>query len=252
MATTLRKMIYDIKERLNVYSDDNTFSDEHIAFMIIQKRAKLLKYYISNLRKEISFDAKQEICLNLELNDCIDGIDILKSKEKLPAIIETSGRNLLQSISLPSIASKWINVIGYERLPYLNGGRFNGKQLYVSVSPERHVLVYSLAGNHLLLENIKAHILAEDPEEADKLACNDSGEECDFYDKPFPNEASLNDQIKNEIVQEITMKYRIPSDLTNDATDNTSNAGMQMYGRRPNVSNQEDPNRQQQQESQEQ
>lgn len=241
MATTLREMIYDVKERLNIYSDDNTFSDEHIAFMIKQKRAKLLKYYISNLRKEVSFDAKQEICLNLEYVDCKQGIDMLQSKESLPSIIETTGRNLIQNISLPSLASKWINVIGYERIPYLTGGRFNGKQIYITVSPDRKVLVYSLAGNHLLLEQLKAFILAEDPEEAEKLSCN-TDDTCDFYDKPYPNEASLNDQIKNEIVQELTMKYRIPVDLSNDTNDNTANAGMQMYGRRPNVSNQEDPN----------
>lgn len=245
MATTLRQMIYDVKERLNVYSDDTTFSDEHIAFMIKQKRAKLLKYYISNLRKEVSFDAKQEICLNLEYVDCKEGIDMLQSKESLPGIIETTGRNLIQNISLPSLASKWINVIGYERIPYLNGGRFNGKQIYITVGPNRKVLVYSLAGNHLLLEQIKAFILAEDPEEADALSCNDNGEVCDFYDKPYPNEASLNDQIKNEIVQELTLKYRIPVDLSNDVNDNTANAGMQMYGRRPNVSQQQDPSVQQ-------
>lgn len=245
--STLREIIYDIKERLNIFSDDNTFSDEHIAFMIKQKRAKLLKYYISNLRKEVSFDAKQEICLNLELVDCKQDINILESKENLPGIIETTGRNLIQSVNLPGIMSKWINIIGYERLPYLTGGRFNGKQIYITVSPDRKIMLYSLSGTHELIDNIKLSILAEDPEEADKLSC-DGSEECDFYDKKFPNEASLNDQIKNEIVQELTIKYRLPVDLMNDAMDNTANAGMQMYGRRPRVQQQEDPRKQQQQE----
>lgn len=242
MADTLRHLIYDIKERLNIHSDDTLTSDEHIAHMINQKRATYLKNYISNLRKEVSFEAKQEICLTLDSVPCDEEFEALESKERLPGIIETTGRNLLQGVYLPSISAKWINIIDYDRLPYIKGGRYNKNQIYITISPDRKVLVYSIAGNHLLLEDLKLSIIATNPEEADKLSCNNGGEECDFYDKPYPNSSDLNSIITSEIVRELTIKYRLPTDDLNDSSDNTTNVGMQMNNRDRRRRNTEEDN----------
>lgn len=245
---TLRKIIYDVRERLGILSDDSNTSDEHIAQMVISKRAKLLKYYISNLRKEVPFDAMQEICIPLTETNCEGDIKTLESTVKLPGVIETSGKQLFEEIYLENNLAKWVNIIKFNRVPYLSGGRMIHKQIYVTVTPDRRIMVININNSHLFLEDIKLKIIASDPEEADKLSCNSSltgDEQCDFYDKPFPCEASLIDTIKAEIVNDLTIKYRVPVDKLNNAEDDTDNTGMQLYGRRQpqqRVNQQEDQN----------
>lgn len=250
---TLRKIIYDIKERLGILSDDSNTSDEHIAQMIISKRAKLLKYYISNLRKEVPFDAMQEICIPLTETNCEDNIKTLESTIKLPGVIETSGKQLFEEIYLENSLSKWVNIIRFNRVPYLSGGRLNHKQIYVTVTPDRRIMVVNLNDSHLFLEEIKLKILASDPEEADKLSCPSTGDEqCDFYDKPFPCESSLIDTIKAEVTNDLTIKFRVPIDKVNNAEDDTDNTGMQLYGRRQPQQRANQQQQQQQQDQQEQ
>lgn len=230
---TLRKIIYDIKERLGIYSDDSNFSDEHIAQMVYSKRNLLLKQYISNLRKEVPYDALQEICLKLSETKCEGDLQYLLSDKKLPGVIETSGKNLMEEVYFDSIDARWINIIKYNRIPYLKGSRFASKQIYVTVTPDRKIMVVNTLNSHIFMEDIKLKILASDPEAADELSCQSStGDECDFYDKPFPCESSLIDVIKSSIVNDLTIKFRLPVDKINDAEDNTDNAGMQMYNRR--------------------
>lgn len=231
---TLREIIYDIKERLNAYSDDILLSDEHIAFMIRNKRNLYLKNYMSNLKKEIPIEAKQLICLPLMEDDlCEDDYTFLKTTVPIPATLETTGRSNILAGYLGSRVARWINIVNYEQWPYIKtGGRFNAKQIYLTIDPNSFVLVYSPSGNHEFLEEIKLQIVAEDPEEADKYACMNDGEVCDFYDKQFPVEASMVPQIVNEIINELTVKYKLPFDNTNNAEDNTLNSSNDSDARR--------------------
>lgn len=229
---TLRKMIYDVKEKVNAYSDDSNISDEHIAFLIAQKRVKHTKHLISNLRKEIAFDSFQNICLKLTAEPCENEGTVLRSIHPLPGIIETTGRTLLSQVKLDSRFAKWLNIIDYQRFPFLRAGRFTGKQLYITVDEEGYILLYNKKENHLFIEDLKVRLLASDPEEADKLKCNTTEDNCDFYDKKYPIDPFIIDSILNEVVEELTLKFRVPLDTLNDGEDNTSNTGMQMLGRR--------------------
>ena len=111
----------------------------------------------------------------------------------------------------------------------------------MTITPDRKVMVIKLDNTHVFIEDIKLKILASDPEAADELSCSTrEGEPCDFYDKPFPCESSLIDIIKTQVTNDLTIKYRLPVDKVNDAEDNTDNAGMQMYGRRPRVATQQE------------
>lgn len=233
---TLRKMIYDVKERVNAYSDDSNISDEHIAFLITQKRAKHTKYLISNLRKEISMDTFQTICFKMEAEDC-NGEEgegtVLKSNHPLPGIIETTGRSVLSQVKLDSRFTKWLNIVDYQRFPFLKYGRFIGKQLYVCVDEEGYLLMYNTLDSHIFVEDLKVKLIASDPEQADKLSCDDSEDSnCDFYDKKYPIDPFIIDTVLNEITEELTLKFRVPVDTLNNAEDDTANTGMQLTNRR--------------------
>lgn len=220
---TFNEMIYDVKERFSAYSDDIVLSSEHLAFVIKNKRTTYVKNLISNLKSEVPSQAKQQICLTLEEDElCEDDFVFLKSTEKLPATIEASGRSNISEAYLNSRVAKWLNIIEYSRLPYLRSGRYNNKQIYITVDPENYIIVYSKSGNHEFLEDLKLNIIAEDPEEAYKLSC-DLNTECDFYDSEFPLPRNIASNIINEMVNELLVKYRIPVDVVNNAEDDTVN-----------------------------
>jgi hypothetical protein len=236
---TSREQIYDVIEMFSQYADSSLLSNEHIFFKIKNKRSTYLKNYISNLKKEIPLQAMQTICFTFEEDDlCEDDFLVLKSTEKLPSTIESTGRSNISQAYLPSRIAKWINIIGYERFPYLkSGGRFINKQIYITLDPEDYILIYSPSGNHELIEDLKLNIVAEDPEEAYKLQC-DLNAECDFLDAEFPMPRDMADAISREIVNEFLIKYRIPVDTVNNAEPDEINKGTTIdnaRGRRPDI-----------------
>lgn len=223
---TGKELIYDIKEMFSQYADSSLLSNEHIFFKLKNKRNTYLKNYISNLKKEIPLQAMQTVCFNFEEDDlCEDDFLILKSTEKLPATIEATGRSNISQAYLPSRIAKWINIVDYQRLPYLkSGGRYNNKQIYITLDPEDYILVYSPSGNHEFIEDLKLNIVAEDPELAYQLQC-DIDPECDFLDAQFPLPGDMADAISREIVNEYLIKYRVPVDVINNSEDDTINKG---------------------------
>ena len=224
---TLNEITYSIKEDFNAFSDDNiTLSNEYIAFLVKIKRAVYLRNMLSNLKREIPIEAKQLICIGLEIDPtlCEDGYIFLRGTNKIPATLEATGRMNIADIYLNSRISKWLNIIDYSRLPYLkSGGRFNNKQIYFTVDPDSYPIVYSPSNNHELLEEFKLNIVAEDPEEAYKLQCNVDANSCDYYDSQFQMPADMISDIRKEILNELLLKYRIPTDTINNAEDDTVN-----------------------------
>jgi hypothetical protein len=221
---TLREIIFDIKETFNTYSDDSLLENEHLAFIINTKRAAYLRNLISNLKREVPGQAKQLICLNLIHDElCEADILFLRSEFPIPPTIESTGRSNITEAYLNSRLAKWINIVDYQRIPYLASGRFNNNQIYIAIDPNNYLILLSNSGNHELLKEIKLFIVAENPEEADAFNCNSTDETCDFYDKQYPIELSMINDIKREMLNELLIKYRLPVDTINDAEDNTVN-----------------------------
>lgn len=224
---TLNEITYSIREDLNAFSDDNiSISNEYIAFLVKIKRAVYLRNLLSNLKREIPIESKQLICIPLEEdpNLCEDDYIFLKGTVKVPATLEATGRMNIADIYLNSRVAKWLNIIDYNRLPYIkSGGRFNSKQIYITLDPDSYPIVYSPSNNHEFLEGFKLNIVAEDPEEAYKLQCNKDINTCDYYDSQFQMPADMISDIRKEILNELLIKYRIPVDVINNAEDDTVN-----------------------------
>lgn len=218
---TLREIIYDIKEHLNIYSDDQKLSEEHIAFMIHNKRNMLLKQYMSNLKKEIPQEAIQTLCMPLTLEDnCFDDISVLKSSVKIPGTLENTGRSNIINAYVGARFIKHLNIIDYSRLPLVASEKFNHTQLFVTVDPKNYLIVFNTIGKHKLLESIEIEGVFEDPEDAFDLSCEAANNsECDFFDTDYPIEAALIDPLKNQIIQELLVKYKVPQDNINDGED---------------------------------
>lgn len=218
---TLREIIYDVTEILNAYSDDHKISEEHIAFMVNNKRNLLLKQYMSNLKKEVPMEAMQTICLPLELNkDCFEDQAVMKSTIKVPSTLENSGRsNIVNAYAKELRFTKNINIIPYQRFPFVYSEKYNHNQLFITIDPESYLLVYNKDQLNLVMTNIVVEGVFENPEEAYNLSCDASNNNCDFYDSQYPIESSMIDIMRNQIVQELLLKYQIPTDNINNAEE---------------------------------
>lgn len=218
---TLREIIYDIREVLNAYSDDSNISDEHLAFIVNNKRNLLLKQYMSDMRKEIPLEALQTICLSLDTDaNCIENRITLKSNNKVPPTLENSGRSNITNIyGKNSRFLKFTSIIDYSRLPHVSEEQYNGSILYVSIDNKSYLNIYNTQDKHILLEEIEVEAPFENPEEAYKLSC-EYDENVDFYDTQYPVESALVDIIKSEIIKDLLLKFKIPIDEINDGEDN--------------------------------
>lgn len=229
---TLREIIYSIKEVLNAYSDDSTLSNEHLAFLIRNKRATYLELLAANPRKQMPKEAYQRITFKLSPDkDCEDGMVILKSLLSMPAVLNNpQDIEGIQSVKLDSVMAKWINIVPGERLPFLAAGRFIGKQIYVSVTPEDKIILFSQHGGHVFIDEIKVNLLAEDPEAVDAMI--DPNSTMDFYDKNYPIPESLIKPIVDETANELLTKFRLGQDSQNNGADDTLNQKIPYYGPR--------------------
>lgn len=218
---TLREIIYDIKETLNSYSDDSKLSEEHIAFIVNNKRNMLLKQYMSNLKKEIPQEAIQLICLDLSNNkNCFEEIEVLKSTVRIPPTLDNTGRSNIINGYTPLRFIKNINIIDYSRIPFISSYKYNKTQLYLAIDPKSYLIVFNTENLHLDLEKIEIEGVFENPEEAYNLSCENTSNNCDFYDAQYPIESALIDPLKNQVINELLLKYKIPFDNINDGEDN--------------------------------
>lgn len=217
---TLREIVYDISEKLNITSDDSKFSEEHIAFLVNAKRNMLLSQKMSNLKKTVPQEAIQGICLGLEVDEqCFEDINVLKSIVKVPATLDNTGRNqLIKAYPVNNNFTKNFNIIDYSRLPFVGAQKYNNKQIYVTVDPDSYLLVYNSDNRHLMLEELKIEGVFEDPESAWTLSCETvSG---DFWDKQYPIDGSLLSILIDQVSQNLIIKYKIPEDEINNSEDN--------------------------------
>lgn len=218
---TLREIIYDILEIVNAYSDDSKISEEHVAFMVNNKRNMLLKQYMSNIKKEIPQEAIQNICVTLaEDTNCLEDSIVVKSTIKFPPTLDNTGRsNIVKAYGSNSRFLKNVNVIDYSRLPYVASERYNKHMLFITLDPKSYVIVFNSDNKHILMENIELEGVFENPEEAYTLTC-DYDSSIDFYDTQYPIESAMIEPLRQSIVQELVTKYKIPLDHINDGEDN--------------------------------
>ena len=217
---TLRELIYDVREKYNAYSDDQNLSDEHIAFIIGNVRNMLVKQQMSNLKRSVPREALQVICLTLERDaQCFDEFDVLKSTKPIPPTLDNTGRSDLYKVHAPgSRFIKNINIIDYNRLPFVGADKYNSKQLFTAVDHFSYLIAYNTAGNHLLLEKLQVEGVFENPELAYVLSC-DYDPTVDFWDIDYPIDASILFPLTQQVAQELLLKYKIPSDLINNGED---------------------------------
>lgn len=217
----LSKIVYDIREKLKLGSDDIDITDSYLAYLVHVKRALLIKQRYGKFSKNIPEELKQDICLTLE-KATVSGTcfsTILKTSQNIPNFIETYNRDSVIDIRLHDMTAVPVNIVSYQRIPYLGYNQWTKNEIYGAYHDGK-LYLYSNKPNFKLLKFITVTGMFSDPETADALNCvSGTVNECDFIDKEYPVNAPMISDIVNMVIKELAPSLKIVDDKVNNADE---------------------------------
>lgn len=216
---TYRELIYIIRDRLKLSSDDTYFTDEHFLFLISKYRAYMLKQSYKDVKKTIPQSNYQEICIDLQLqksdNPC--GDDYLVSKQEIPDYIEIYPPiiNTIDGFSGGNIV-----FVTSDRFKYVGSNRYMRNIIYACIY-DKHIYLKSNNIQFMYLKKLRLKAIFEDIELASELTCDES-KICELYDMKFPMEDAMVPQLVDGIFTMISNSKYSPEDTQNNANDDLS------------------------------
>ena len=211
-----------VLDELKLHSDDSSFTEEHVLFLLDKYRTFLLKQRYSDIRKEIPESNYQTICVDLKQVNAIDGTpctgaDYMKSLQEIPNMMQV-GKQKISSLDYFQGNFAYTN---NERFKYVGNNKYLKNQIYGTIAPDNHLYLKSSNPQMYYLEKVKVTGIFEDSSKAAELQCPDaSGEKpCDVMDMEFPIEEALIPPMIELIVKELSGHAYQPADNENNATD---------------------------------
>lgn len=221
-----REIIYMCLDLCKEFSDDSSFTEEHVLFLLNKYRALVLKQEYERQKKESSIENKQSICLDLETvtsnidNPCSD--IMLRSVQKIPTTLEFSQP---QVSTINFFSNPMMVYVTPEKLKFVNYNKFLQNIIYCALAPDGHIYMKSSNPQFQNLERIRLSAVFEDFEEVSSLSCDNDGNDtsdCSIMDKEFPMESYLVPALINDVVKQLLGSRYIPRDSSNDANDTLS------------------------------
>lgn len=220
--STYRQLTYMVLDELKANSDDSTFTEDHVIFLLGKYRALILKKQYSDIKKEIPDSYYQTICLDLIQVPAIsgepcEGGTYLRSTVKIPELMDI-GNTMIYPIDYYQGS---ISFVSRERMKYVGYNKYLQNIIYCSLGPDNYLYFKSSNPQYLYLEKIRVTGIFDDPEKAAELQCPDSEGNtiCDVLDKEFPIEDSYVAMMIEMVVKELLGAQYRPEDSKNDAED---------------------------------
>ena len=222
---TYREIVYMCLDELKLHSDDASYTEEHIMFLLGKYRAFLLKQRYSDVKKQIPESNYQTVCLDLIEVPAIsgkpcEGGSYLRSKDKVP---------FLMKIGTPRVYpidyyQGEITYVSRERMRYVGYNKYLENIIYTSIGPDNYLYFKSFNPQYLYLEKVRMTGIFEDPKAASELQCpNENGDTvCDVLDREFPIESALVPPLIQLVVEELTKAEYKPEDKENNSDDDLS------------------------------
>lgn len=219
---TYREMVFMVLDELKGMSDDFSFTEDHIIFLLGKFRAFLLKQrYYSDVKKAISESNYQTICLELIEVPAISGEPCeggfyLRSKDKIPVTL-LIGNPRVYPIDF---YQGDIAFISRDRMRYVGYNKWMQNIIYCSIGPDNYLYFKSSNPQFLYLENVRFTAVFEDAEKVSELTCeDDTNSACDLLDRTFPIEEALVPPLIELVVNELRRAEYAPNDEENNADD---------------------------------
>lgn len=224
-----KELVYMCLDELKIMSDDSTFTEDHVIFLLNKYRAYILYTKYKN-GGEIADSNYQTLCLELEECNGIEGDECsgtyLRSVEVLPEVSSIAkARIYLGSF----MESTHITFCTHQRIRHVGFNKFLKNFIYVCLGPDNRLFLKSANPQFLNLENIKFEAVFEDADKASEFECEHGEDECDIMEKEFPIEEALIPLLIQSVVKELAGPSYKPSATVNDANDDLSNIANFIY-----------------------
>lgn len=219
---TYRQLVYMVLDELKLISDDSSFSEEHIMFLLSKYRALLLKQRYSDIKKEVPLSNYQTICLDIEEHEGIEGFPCegvyMRSTQKIPETIHIG----LSRVFPEDYFNGEITYVSKDRFRYVGHNKWLCNIIYATKGPDGYLYLKSSNPQLYYLEKVKFTGVFSDAEEASKLEC-EQAESCDILDQEFPLEDAIIPPLIELIVKELSGAIYKPEDSENNAADDLAN-----------------------------
>ena len=221
------ELIYMVLDEIKGMSDDFSFTEDHVAFLLDKYRGFLLKQRYSDVKKQIPESNYQTIKLELEKNitheGCCGGFTLLKSKEKIPFVMPISTPKVYPCAKNYEDGNYYIGNITYvskDRMKYTGYNKYLQNIVYCSIAPDGYLYLKSPRFNidstpeKLGLEYIMFSGIFQDPKSVAALQGDD-----DTSESEFPLEDALIPPLIELVTKELVRASLRMNDNDNNAKD---------------------------------
>lgn len=228
--TTYREAIYMCVDLLKGMSDDFSYTEDHIAYLIDKFRALLLKQrYGNDPKKHVPYSNYQSIIV--DFTPTKHNNLILKSNSKVPYMLQ---------LGIPRVVTEDTDYYNFrfeltsrERLPFVNNNKYTLKFYYCAINEEGNVLLRSHQEDWRENEYFgptKFNLVGifENPREiTDEISFGENEITLNEWDRNIPIEEGLVTTLIELVVKELAGSVYRPNDEVNNNRDD--NADMANY-----------------------
>ena len=216
--TTYREAIYMCLDLLKGMSDDFTYTEDHVAYLLDKCRALLLKQrYGNDPKKHVPYSNYQTLEITLEDTE---GGDYLKSTELIPYTLQLG----IPRITVDNYYDTTIEIVSRERFPFVGNNKYLKKITYATID---HNNILLLKKDYCCCcdsdTKIKLTAIFENPREIANVApFIEDSTNVNSLDKILPIEESLITTLIELVVKELASSVYRPNDDINDNRDDNA------------------------------
>ena len=225
--TTYKDVIYMISDLLKLSSDDSTFTNDHILFLMTKFRALLLKNTYLGKTVSVPQSNYQTIGVSLERKKAADidcsGSDYLMTKTPIPKPVDF---RLMKMWAGNYFHNELFAPVTMERMRFIGHNKYLGNIIYFSADPYWKLVLKSCNPQFFYLEKGFVSAVFDNDIDAENLMDSTDPEySCDILDRRYPLEETLIIQLVEYVAKELGTVLYNPADERNDADDQLDEIG---------------------------
>lgn len=215
------ELVYMVLDELKGMSDDFTYTEDHVIFLLDKYRGFLLKQRYSDIKKQIPESNYQTLNLDLIQVPAITGEPCecgiyLRSRHKIPFLMQISNPKVYPI----DYYQGEITYVSRDRMKYVGHNKYLKNIIYCSIAPDGYLYFKSSNPQFMYLEKVSITGIFQGAKEVAELQSNCPDKPCNILNATFPIEDALIPPLIELVVKELAGAEYRPSDDKNDADDN--------------------------------
>jgi hypothetical protein len=214
------ELVYMVLDEVKGMSDDFTYTEDHVIFLLDKYRGFLLKQRYSDIKKQIPESNYQTICLDLIQIPAIsgepcEGGTYLRSNIKVPFLMQIGTPRVYPT----DYYQGDITYVSRDRMRYVGYNKYLKNIIYCSIGPDGYLYFKSPNPQFLYLEKVRFTGIFQDSKEVSKYQCSEENNTGGIMDNDFPIEDALVPPLIELVVKELSNAAYRPEDTENNAHD---------------------------------